>query len=338
MTDVRITEIRPDDRRDAALLRQWWEVGEAGAAERPVNLWPAWEVTRAALALRRSDVARSVFVAVLGDRVVAGGDLQRYLLDNRHLAEVDVQVHPRHRRRGLGRAVLAELERQAAADGRSTLIGVAHAPVGGEGASSRFAAACGYAVAIEAERKVCDLTTASVAWPGLDRQVAAGLGGYSVVGFEGSVPQRWVDDFCRLLGRFMTEVPTGELDLEQGRWTPERLHEHEERMRRTGRAWLGALGLTPEGRACGFTELSVVRADPRHGHIGGTLVLPEHRGHRLGLGMKLHTHRRVVELFPGCGWVETDNAGVNAPMNAVNEALGYRTVERSLDVQKVLTP
>ena len=34
--------------------------------------------------------------------------------------------------------------------------------------------------------------------------------------------------------------------------------------------------------------------------------------------------------------VETTNAGDNAAMNAVNEQLGYRVVERALDVQKRL--
>ena len=52
--------------------------------------------------------------------------------------------------------------------------------------------------------------------------------------------------------------------------------------------------------------------------------------------MKLATHRRLVELFPSCAYVETGNAGVNAAMNAVNERLGYRVVERCLDVQKRL--
>ena len=52
--------------------------------------------------------------------------------------------------------------------------------------------------------------------------------------------------------------------------------------------------------------------------------------------MKLGTHRLVAELFPDCAHVETGNAGVNAAMNAVNEQLGYRVVERCLDVQKRL--
>jgi hypothetical protein len=65
-------------------------------------------------------------------------------------------------------------------------------------------------------------------------------------------------------------------------------------------------------------------------------VLPEHRGHRLGLAMKLATHRRILHVYPECAYVETGNAGVNAAMKSVNDQLGYRVVERCLDVQKTL--
>lgn len=52
--------------------------------------------------------------------------------------------------------------------------------------------------------------------------------------------------------------------------------------------------------------------------------------------MKLLTHRRLLERHPGCAYVETGNAGVNAAMSSVNLKLGYRLVERCLDVQKRL--
>jgi hypothetical protein len=35
-------------------------------------------------------------------------------------------------------------------------------------------------------------------------------------------------------------------------------------------------------------------------------------------------------------WMLTGNADVNAPMNAVNDALGYRVVERALELRKEL--
>jgi len=97
-----------------------------------------------------------------------------------------------------------------------------------------------------------------------------------------------------------------------------------------------AVAIAPDGTLCGFSDLRINRSSPSHASVGGTLVLPAHRGHRLGLAMKLATHRRLVELFPDCAHVETGNAGVNAAMNAVNSQMGYRVVERCLDVQKRL--
>ena len=43
------------------------------------------------------------------------------------------------------------------------------------------------------------------------------------------------------------------------------------------------------------------------------MVLPQHRGHSLGLAMKLATHRSLAAQVPECGMVPTDNADANAP-------------------------
>ena len=69
---------------------------------------------------------------------------------------------------------------------------------------------------------------------------------------------------------------------------------------------------------------------------GGTLVLPGHRGHRLGLALKLVNLRAVRERYPDCHYAFTVVAGVNAAMNAVNDLLGFRDVERALEMQRRL--
>jgi hypothetical protein len=117
---------------------------------------------------------------------------------------------------------------------------------------------------------------------------------------------------------FIGEIPTGDLELEEASWTPERLRDNERRAAAIGRLQVIGAAIAPDGHLCGFSDVKIDRADPRHAAVGGTLVLPGHRGHRLGIAMKLATHRRTAELFPSCAYVETGNAGVNAPMNAVN--------------------
>jgi RimJ/RimL family protein N-acetyltransferase len=191
-------------------------------------------------------------------------------------------------------------------------------------------------VASHEETKLLDLQRAPAGWATLDDQVAAALGGYRVEVAAEAVPERHLDDFCVLLSAFLGEVPTGDLDLTEASWTRERVRDTEERFRREGIINVYGLAVAPDGHLCGFSDLRLRRHDPRHAEVGGTLVMPGHRGHRLGLAMKLATHRRLLELYPGCERVETGNAGVNAAMNAVNEQLGYRVVEQALDLQKRL--
>lgn len=329
-------EIRPVDLADEADLRAWWEVGRAATADRPIDAWPVWEISRTALPMPRTDGRLVLRAAVEDGRTVGAGMLFLFLHDNDHLGEVDVYVAPSARRRGIGRALLAELERVAARDGRTTLLTSAFAPVGEESPGSAFAAACGYPVASAEETKVVDLTTAPAQWGPLDDEVSSALDGYRIEVFDGPVPEEHVDDFCALLSALLGEIPTGDLDLRQERWTPERVREHEGRAERVGRVQVVSVAVAPDGHLCGFSDIRISRHDPRHASVGATMVQPGHRGHRLGLGMKLATHRRVLELFPQCAYVETGNAGVNAAMNAVNAQLGYRVVERCLDVQKRL--
>lgn len=329
-------EIRTIDPADEAVLRAWWEVGRDATAERPVDAWPVWEVSRQALPIRRTDGRLLLVGAHEGERTVGAGMVFLFGQDNRHLGEVDVYVAPPERRRGIGRALLAELERLSAAHGRTSLISTAYAPVGGESPGSLFAAALGYPVASAEETKTVDLTTEPEGWGRLDDEVAAALGDYRIEVFDGPVPEEHLDDFCVLLTALLLEVPTGDLDLQQQHWTPARVREFEERAVRIGMVPVVSVAVDPDGRLCGMSDVRVNRHDPRHASVGTTMVQPGHRGHRLGLGMKLASHRRLLGMFPECRYVETGNAGTNAPMNAVNVQMGYRVVERALDVQKRL--
>ena len=128
-------------------------------------------------------------------------------------------------------------------------------------------------------------------------------------------------------------VPTGDLALEDGEWTPERYLENERRVADRNRCFAAA-AIAPDGELVGYTDVNVSRAKTTQGSVGITFVLPGHRGHSLGLAVKLANHRALVAALPECEFVRTSNADVNAHMNAVNEAMGYRQVEDILEVQK----
>src|SRR5690606_40153197 len=67
-----------------------------------------------------------------------------------------------------------------------------------------------------------------------------------------------------------------------------------------------------------------------------TLVAPQHRGHRLGLLIKLENHRQLRRERPAVRWIHTGNADVNRHMIAINELLGFQVVDAWREYQRKL--
>ncbi|MFC0224563.1 GNAT family N-acetyltransferase [Nocardioides zeicaulis] len=330
---VDLEQINP---RNQAALRAWWEVGRAATAHRPGNPWPAWEQTRVTLPADDPEGAVTVLAAIDGREMVGAGLLVRPLRDNLHTATVDAYVRPDRTREGIGRRLVEELEVVAAGDGRRTLHAEVFLAPGATGTGPEaFAAATGYGVASREsirELAVDDYRSRH------DRLVeeAAPAAAYDVVTFDTVCPDVHVESFGRLLGTLLDEIPLGDLDLQASAWSPERVRAAEQRQVGIGRHVLTALAIAPDGSVAGSSDVRVNETDTAHGQVGITLVDPAHRGHRLGLALKVATHDLALATYPGLRTVETSNAEVNAHMNAVNDALGYRTIETLLELQKVL--
>jgi GNAT superfamily N-acetyltransferase len=78
---------------------------------------------------------------------------------------------------------------------------------------------------------------------------------------------------------------------------------------------------------------AVVRPMGRDGAWNAfTGVLPQYRGRGLARAIKVAAALEVARL--GRRWIGTTNHGVNAPMLAVNRALGYRPVSTSLFLER----
>ena len=330
-------EVREVDLADEAALRAWWEVGRAAESERPLDLWTPWEVARRALPAPRPHARTVLVTAHEGDRVVGAGILDLADKDNTHLAHLTPYVAPAERGRGVGSAVLAELERRAAADGRTTLMADTHVPPDGDSTGSRFAERRGYAVASEDTVKAADLAATEHTWAGLAAEAAEHADGYRLVWWGDEAPEEHVEGIAALYSRFLGEIPLGGLDLRPQIFDVERIRQGESRRRGAGVASLLVAAVAPSGELVGYTTLSVPRSAPRVAEIDSTLVLPEHRGHRLGLALKVLLHQRLRAELPGAEVLVTGNADVNDHMNAINDRLGYRPVERALELQKVLS-
>jgi GNAT superfamily N-acetyltransferase len=329
---VDIEQINP---RNEAALRAWWEVGHAATAERPGKPWPLWEQSRLALPADNPERGITLVGAIDGREMVGAGLLTRTLKENLHTAMAFAYVRPDRTGEGIGRRLVEELEVVALGDGRTTVQSEAYLPPGGSGTAEQFARAMGYDVASRESIKELTLTDFVERRDALAAEAPV-PDGYRVITFDTVCPEEHVTSFGRLLGMLMSEVPLGELDLEASEWTPERIRAAEQRQVNTGRHVQTAMAITPDGAVAGVSDVRVDDSDPVHGQVGITIVDPAHRGRRLGLALKLATHDLVVATYPDLVSVDTSNAEVNTWMNAVNEALGYRTIETLLELQKKL--
>ena len=329
---VDIEQINP---RNQAALRAWWEVGHAATAYRPGKPWPVWEQSRVALPADNPERAITLIGAIDGREMVGAGLLTRTLRDNLHSAMAFAYTRPDRVREGIGRRLVEELEVVAAGDGRTTVQSEAYLPPGGSGVPEAFATAMGYDVA--SRESIKELTLGDY----LARRDALAAAapvpdGYRVITYDTVCPEEHLESFGRLLGMLMTEVPLGELDLEDSEWGPERIRDAEQRQVAIGRHVQTAMALAPDGSVAGVSDVRVDDSDPTYGQVGITLVDPVHRGRRLGLALKVATHDLAVAAYPELVSVDTSNAEVNTWMNAVNDALGYRTIETLLELQKKL--
>ncbi len=328
-------EIRRVDPLDETLLRAWWETDHSVFAERPYDVGEPWSVSRVSLAQDNPDFTLVLLGAFDHSGAMVGAASARLpQLENLHVVSAVVSVPMEFRRQGVGSQLLMAVEAVGRADGRTLLLVEAPAPVTGESPGTLFGAARGFTLGNLEEVKVLELATAEPAWEELEAEAAAAGGDYRVVTWGTFTPAEHVQGFCDLLSVFFSNIPQGDLELEDMVWTPERLMAYEERLRETGFEEFTAAVVAPDGSMVGVSDVGLLPSEPGKAEIGITIVLEQHRGHRLGLAMKLATHRALRAAYPQCRIVVTSNAGANTHMNSVNERLGYRVVERLPELKK----
>ena len=330
--------VRELDRSDEADVRAFWELNRDAVADRPYNTYLAWQAARTYVAAERADGVVSYLVAEDdGDgRMVGTVFLFAPVLDNTHLAYVDLYVAVDRRREGIGTRLLDEVVERARGLGRRLMTAEAYAPVDGDSPGLAFARDKGFDVVLEDGMKVVDLVSTRSSWESMAREIAPLHNDYRLVTTWDPVPDELMAGYCALNNAFVSLAPTGDADVEDEQWDEQRVRDREARTSRAGRHDLMTFALDPSGEVVALSELFINETAPQRAFQGGTLVLPEHRGHRLGMAVKLANHQGLVARFPEVEWMVTGNADVNVAMNAINDTLGYRVVERCLEVQKQL--
>jgi GNAT superfamily N-acetyltransferase/RimJ/RimL family protein N-acetyltransferase len=284
---------------------------------------------------------KRLFVARRDDTVVAMAFLAWSVEPNTRVTWIDVRVRPEWRNQGIGISLFDHLESIARESGRPFVQGQAvHEVVPGgprlesptgfgslprDEATVRFLLGRGYNLEQVNRMSILHLPVmaTTLAEHLATAQERAGKD-YRVVTWAGDTPERWLDDVALIMNRMSTDAPSGNLEIEEETWDAERVRHHDEQRRQSGRVRLvAAVEHVPGGRLVAFNGLSVPGERTRPVQQGVTLVLREHRGHRLGMITKIANIQQLQAFSPESPSIITDNAEENRPMLDVNEAVGF---------------
>jgi GNAT superfamily N-acetyltransferase len=330
---VSIVSLDPDDDEAFAAYAEIHRLVEQASTDYPVHFQPS----ELRVYLRKTSAGEQ-WDGLLGyDRAgtpVVAGLLTMVLTDNVEKAGIDVWVPPAERRRGYGSAMLEALVSRAAEERRTTLIAHVSYPVGDDDShpGRAFAARHGFRLSNCDLHRVLDLPVPEARLAELAQQAAPHHQGYRLVEYVGDeVPADLLPSYLDLVNALMADAPTGDVDYEAGAMTPELFYADVAALREAGRTLYRTIAVDAAGTAAAHSVLCVPRDDPGKVFQFGTLVRRAHRGHRLGLAVKVRNLATVQARHPDRSVVHTWNAASNTHMIAVNEAMGFRVVSESAE-------
>ncbi len=270
------------------------------------------------------------WLALEGDRAVGVAGASFPLKENLHLANLSIVVAQAARRHGVAGELADVVLQRLRDDGRTTAVGFIGAPVGTTAPGEAFASGLGAKPALATIRRelvLADVDDAALAAV-LEDQVLPMAVGYDVVQWIDVVPDHLVDGAAALLPHVFMDSPRGDLDFEDEVWDGPRYRDYERDVAARGRRLVatGAVERT-SGRLVAYTDITVPTTRPSSAGQWGTIVDEEHRGHRLGLLVKLENLAQLRRSFEKVVRVNTWNAADNQHMIRVNELIGFRVAE-----------
>lgn len=330
---MRVRELDVDD--DDQVQQFWAAYEEAEGAGREFPALGPAAAGAVMLRDREHPAQPRALVGVADGEIVGVSLLYLPRLDNTHVAYLEPVVLPARRGQGFGAALMDASMRLAAQHGRTTLIVEANMALEDQPSTtgSRFLERRGFVLASMEVHRVLRMPVDSAHLDRLAQSAAPHHGDYRLLSWADRIPDELVAGFCELQKSFIGEAPIGDLDLEPENWGEDRVRANEKRALAQGRLERVTVAFDREGQMVGLSEMNANSHSLDRAWQGTTLVRPGHRGHRLGLALKVANLKGFHDEFPHVRVVHTWNSEENGPMVSINNELGFVPVEYCAEFQ-----
>ena len=312
----------------------------------PEEMLPGWQ--------DQTDRLQIGFTAVRDGEILGVATMMVPLEEGATSLEFDVMTDPVHWGEGVEEALLQAVEDEARAIGRTVVqTWTLHRP---DAVGNRLASPTGFGSIPAQDRQtlfmqrhgfsfeqternsVFDLTGSFATVERLLAEATAVAGAdYRVLEWVAPTPDAYKDGFAAVVSRMSTDVPTGEIVWTEEQWDAARVERRDARLLAGGHTVsVVCVEHIPTGTIAAYNELVIAADHTAPTHQWGTLVLKEHRGHRLGTIVKCANLIRWRALMPDSPCVSTFNAEENRPMLDINEAIGFVPASSAGAWKKVL--
>jgi mycothiol synthase len=251
--------------------------------------------------------------------------------------ECDLFVRRDRRRSRIGLTLLRLICEEAASEGRSLLTWSTFDAVPAGEAFARRLGARAARVSRTSELRLADIN-----WEMVDRWAHAGgerARGYRLEMVDGIFPDHLRAD-AAAFHHIMQTQPRDELDVGDVTIDADDVAELDRALIEAGRERWTCFVRDPHGSCVGGTEVTFEPWEPSTVFQQNTGIDPAHRGRGLAKWAKAAVLDRIRHERPEVERVRTGNAFSNAPMLAINDALGFVVIstqtEWQADVKQVL--
>lgn len=321
-------DIQALDPRDESTLRAAYTTRTAAASvDCPGEAEPCWFQFRGQMSVPRSGFRQQISAIRKNDRILGGYRLELPQYENTDTAVLELLVHPDYRHTGAGRRLLSHAGDQTRRAGRERIVVDAESTLGEQRTGyTTFLVNAGAEPVLIGTSLRLDLNQAQVqAHDHLLKAALEASGDYQILHWVDQAPHPLQDGVFRLMSQIFSDSPSDSSDWEAAAWNADRSAANERLLRacRITR-YTTAARSTKDGCLVGLTTLAFTTSCPEQAQQWETIVMPEHRGHRLGTRLKIENLRFALQHKRQAMAVHALNADSNLPMRAVNDALGFR--------------